>query len=79
VFSFGIGNRASSIRIPTTTAAEKKGYIEDRRPASDMDPYVVASALVDGTLLKESKLKPLFDHYMQWREWYKSSGIDDSA
>jgi glutamine synthetase len=26
VFSYGVGNRASSVRIPTTTAADKKGY-----------------------------------------------------
>ena len=38
VFSYGIGNRACSVRIPTNTAVAKKGYIEDRRPASNMDP-----------------------------------------
>jgi len=65
-FSYGVGNRACSIRIPTTTAAEKKGYIEDRRPASDADPYVVAAAIIDSTLLKDSLLGPLLGHYHAW-------------
>jgi glutamine synthetase len=58
-FSYGVGNRASSVRIPTSTAANKSGYIEDRRPASDIDPYVVAALICDTTLLKDSKFKPL--------------------
>jgi glutamine synthetase len=56
VFTYGVGSRACSVRIPTSTAAEKKGYIEDRRPASDMDPYIVAAAIIDTTLLEKSKL-----------------------
>jgi glutamine synthetase len=50
-FSYGVGNRAASCRIPTSTAAEKKGYVEDRRPASDIDPYVVGSLIADSALL----------------------------
>ena len=43
-FSFGVGNRAASFRIPTGTAhANGKGYIEDRRPASNIDPYLVGA------------------------------------
>lgn len=49
-FSYGVGNRGASVRIPTSTAAEKKGYIEDRRPASNIDPYLVSGVLVDTTL-----------------------------
>ena len=50
-FSYGVGNRAASIRIPTSTAhANGKGYIEDRRPASNMDPYLVCALIVDTTL-----------------------------
>ena len=50
-FSFGVANRGCSIRIPRSTEAEKKGYYEDRRPASNMDPYVVTSLLAQTTLL----------------------------
>lgn len=73
VFSYGAGNRASSIRIPTSTAAEKKGYIEDRRPASDIDPYVVGAALIDTTLLEQSLIDPLVKHYHEWKEWLKTA------
>jgi glutamine synthetase len=41
-FSFGASNRGASIRIPMfTTSHEWKGYLEDRRPASDSDPYLI--------------------------------------
>ena len=44
-FSFGIGSRNTSIRIPNETFKNKCGYLEDRRPSSTMDPYVVTSLL----------------------------------
>eukprot|EP00355_Strombidium_rassoulzadegani_P007154 CAMPEP_0168625910 /NCGR_PEP_ID=MMETSP0449_2-20121227/10310_1 /TAXON_ID=1082188 /ORGANISM="Strombidium rassoulzadegani, Strain ras09" /LENGTH=55 /DNA_ID=CAMNT_0008667789 /DNA_START=44 /DNA_END=207 /DNA_ORIENTATION=- len=47
-FSWGCGNRACSFRIPTQTMSDNgKGYIEDRRPASNIDPYVVAAIILD--------------------------------
>lgn len=52
-FTYGVGNRGVSCRIPTTTVAEKKGYIEDRRPASDMDPYIVTALIANTTILEE--------------------------
>lgn len=66
-FTFGVGNRGASIRIPTQTAKDNgKGYIEDRRPASNIDPYVVSSLIFDTTCLKESKAKPMINHYKKW-------------
>ena len=51
-FSSGVGNRAASFRIPTSVQhANGAGYIEDRRPASNMDPYLVSAMLVDTSLL----------------------------
>merc|ERR1739848_434426 len=44
-FSYGVANRGASVRIPRTAEAEQCGYFEDRRPASNMDPYVVTSKL----------------------------------
>jgi glutamine synthetase len=44
-FSFGVGSRNTSIRIPNETFKNKCGYLEDRRPSSTMDPYVVTSLL----------------------------------
>lgn len=51
-FSFGVANRGASIRIPRTTEAENCGYLEDRRPASNMDPYVVTSKIFTTTVLE---------------------------
>lgn len=49
-FNYGVGNRGSSVRIPTGTVLNKKGYFEDRRPAANCDPYLVGGMLVDTTL-----------------------------
>ena len=38
-FTWGVANRGSSVRIPRACAKEGKGYFEDRRPASNADPY----------------------------------------
>ncbi len=48
-FSYGVSNRGASVRIPWQVAKEGKGYIEDRRPNANMDPYVV-TALVTETI-----------------------------
>ena len=46
-FSYGASNRAASIRIPIyTTTHDWKGYLEDRRPASDADPYQVVHRIM---------------------------------
>jgi len=56
VFTYGCGNRAASFRIPTSVMSDNgKGYIEDRRPASNIDPYVVSAMIFDTGILKESK------------------------
>ena len=46
-FSYGVANRGCSIRIPRSTEAEKKGYFEDRRPASNACGYTVSSKIFD--------------------------------
>jgi glutamine synthetase len=50
-FTFGLANRGASIRIPSETKKNGKGYFEDRRPASNMDPYLVTSLLAKSILL----------------------------
>lgn len=50
-FSYGVANRGASIRIPRPTAEKKRGYVEDRRPASSCDPYVVSAKLMQTILL----------------------------
>tara|TARA_Y100000590_G_scaffold122969_1_gene140859 strand:+ start:2665 stop:3675 length:1011 start_codon:yes stop_codon:yes gene_type:complete len=49
-FSFGVSDRGASIRIPVGTVDDGwKGRLEDRRPASNADPYKVASAIIKTT------------------------------
>jgi glutamine synthetase len=49
-FSYGVSDRGASIRIPITTVEDGwKGRLEDRRPASNADPYKVAAAIVKTT------------------------------
>lgn len=75
-FSFGVGNRAASFRIPTaTTAANGKGYIEDRRPASNIDAYLVASMIFDTSVLKESLASPMLAHFEKWQKFAKETDI----
>ncbi|KAG4960186.1 hypothetical protein JHK87_036819 [Glycine soja] len=56
-FSWGVANRGCSIRVGRDTEKNGKGYLEDRRPASNMDPYVVTSLLAETTLLWEPTLE----------------------
>jgi hypothetical protein len=42
-----------------------------------MDPYVVCAAIIDTTLLEESKLQPLVEQYQKWKEWVKTAEIAD--
>jgi glutamine synthetase len=46
-FSYGVSDRGASIRIPITTATDGWiGRLEDRRTASNADPYKVAAAII---------------------------------
>jgi glutamine synthetase len=46
-FSFGVSDRGASIRIPVATVQNGwKGWLEDRRPASNADPYKVAAEII---------------------------------
>jgi glutamine synthetase len=51
-FTYGVANRGASIRIPRLTESKQAGYIEDRRPASNMDPYVVTALIAETICLK---------------------------
>ena len=46
-FSYGVSDRGASIRIPVFTVSHDwSGYLEDRRPASNADPYKVAARII---------------------------------
>jgi glutamine synthetase len=46
-YSYGVSNRGASVRIPWQVPIEGKGYLEDRRPNANMDPYLVARLITD--------------------------------
>ena len=46
-FRYGVSDRGASVRIPMATANLGCGYLEDRRPAANMDPYRVCAALIE--------------------------------
>ena len=50
-FRYGVSDRGASIRIPLETAKANKGYLEDRRPSANVDPYIVCSKLLQTTCL----------------------------
>ena len=41
-----VGAFESSIRIPAEVNISGKGYLEDRRPASNADPYKIVSRII---------------------------------
>ena len=52
-FSWGVANRGCSIRIPRFTERDDCGYFEDRRPASNMDPYKVTAKIMETCVLPD--------------------------
>ena len=45
-FKSGASDRGASIRIPLSTAEKGYGYLEDRRPGANSDPYLVSSQIL---------------------------------
>jgi glutamine synthetase len=48
-FKFGVANRGASIRIPREAEKNGKGYMEDRRPGANCDPYRVTARMMQTT------------------------------
>ncbi|MEM9379236.1 MAG: glutamine synthetase beta-grasp domain-containing protein [Planctomycetota bacterium] len=46
-FRGGVADRGASIRIPRHVAEQGNGYLEDRRPGANCDPYVVSRMLLE--------------------------------
>eukprot|EP01002_Notosolenus_urceolatus_P000023 NODE_1006_length_1622_cov_3743.706929_g831_i0.p2 GENE.NODE_1006_length_1622_cov_3743.706929_g831_i0~~NODE_1006_length_1622_cov_3743.706929_g831_i0.p2 ORF type:complete len:385 (+),score=114.86 NODE_1006_length_1622_cov_3743.706929_g831_i0:135-1157(+) len=51
-FSWGVANRGASVRVGRVTEREGKGYLEDRRPASNCDPYVVSGKIAETCIIR---------------------------
>ena len=48
-FKFGVSDRTASVRIPALVAKQECGYLEDRRPNANADPYEVCNVLLKTT------------------------------
>jgi glutamine synthetase len=46
-FSYSVGGRHTSVRIPRSVAAAGGGYFEDRRPAANADPYAIGTVMIE--------------------------------
>ena len=47
-FTYGVADRGASIRVPNSMPKnDYKGYLEDRRPNSQGDPYKIASRILE--------------------------------
>jgi glutamine synthetase len=67
-FKIGVADRSASIRIPSQTKIDQKGYMEDRRPSSNVDPYIVSSILCSTILLEGKQVDQMTKHYRNWRK-----------
>ncbi|PTX96416.1 glutamine synthetase beta-grasp domain-containing protein [Opitutus sp. ER46] len=55
-FSFGVADRGASVRVPHSFInSGYKGYLEDRRPNSAADPYLVAGRILKTILTVPTK------------------------
>jgi glutamine synthetase len=56
-FSYGVANRGCSIRIGRDTNKDGYGYFEDRRPASNVDPYLACGKIMS-TIMEDCNPPP---------------------
>ena len=62
-FSWGVSDRGASIRVPLSTSQDWKGYVEDRRPASNGDPYRITYVIAESISHAEELNKTLHNMY----------------
>ena len=72
-FSWGVSDRGASIRVPQDTAKEWKGYVEDRRPGSNADPYKIINQIVQSL----NTAKDLFDMKHMMTKFVNTDGLSE--
>lgn len=75
-FSWGIANRGASVRVNRQCAEDGKGYFEDRRPASNADPYQITGMVVETVRLDHIPQERLRQALTQSQLCGKVEGID---
>jgi len=66
-FTYGIGARGCSVRIGNDAKKNGCGYMEDRRPSSNIDPYLSVSALADITVNNGTHMQEMVEVYTKFR------------
>ena len=64
-FSWGVSDRGASIRVPKSVGETWKGYLEDRRPSSNANPYSVISVIYDALIFAdqlETTIHAMYDN-----------------
>jgi glutamine synthetase len=64
-FSWGVSDRGASIRVPLSTSEGWKGYVEDRRPASNADPYRITYVIAESISQAKELQKTLHNMYSE--------------
>jgi len=68
-FTYGVGTRHTSVRIGNDIHAAGKGYFEDRRPASNIDPYLATARMFASSLgLEGGPDSKLLERQVWWAE-----------
>lgn len=72
-FTWGVANRGASVRVNRACAEEGKGYFEDRRPASNADPYQITGIIVETVcsipnFFSHEMLNVIIDFYLALRQ-----------
>lgn len=66
-FTYGIGARGCSVRIGNDAKKNGCGYMEDRRPSSNIDPYLSCSALCDVAVNEGKYVQELVSVFKKFR------------
>lgn len=64
-FTWGVSDRGASIRIPLETSKGWNGYVEDRRPASNADPYRITHIIAESIEISENLGRTLHNMYSE--------------
>jgi len=52
-FTWGFSDRGASVRVPANVVKDGRGYLEDRRPAANADPYLVSALIFESIIFEE--------------------------
>lgn len=67
-FTWSVGGRNTSVRIPFSTEKGETGYFEDRRPAGNIDPYLVCARVADSILLDGKFIESFASVYSDFKD-----------